>query len=147
MEKEIQEIIEKNLPMHVGEALKSRLLQADKYAENAKMYKELADKKDESVRKLNSMISAENVLEERLQRAKRLEADIELRERNLKVELLQCKLDESEKRNSGLYVLIETIFKSPVVRRSILSDVPVVTGNDRYAQTMSASSTETITEE
>lgn len=123
MEKEIKDIIAKNLPQHVGEIIRERLNKADEDAAQVdKLYKTLAQKEatlsDLSIEnaKLVSMLDKQIDIKDR-------EKAVEERERNLEIEMLKLKLEESEKRNIIGTQLVDTVFRSPVYRKHIENTV------------------------
>ena len=119
MEQEIKEIIAKNLPQHVGDVLKSRLADADRLEyEVTKLESSLsAAQKDieylkEKLEKERQHTYSEEQLKSELFR-------VGERERNLEMEMLKLKLEESEKRADVSTRLVETVFKSPVYRKHV----------------------------
>ena len=75
--------------------------------------------REESVKKLtilNRELSTKILNEEALTGR---EKAIEERERNLEIEMLKLKLEESEKRNSIGTQLVQMVFKSPVYRKHV----------------------------
>ena len=119
MEQEIKEIIAKNLPQHVGDVLKSRLADADRLEyEVTKLESSLsAAQKDiehlkEKLQKERNHTYSEEQLKSELFR-------VGERERNLEMEMLKLKLDESEKRADISTRLVETVFRSPVYRKHV----------------------------
>lgn len=119
MEQEIKDIIAKNLPHHVGEVLKVRLAKADADAYEVERLESQLTEREESIRKLtilNRELSVKVLSEEALTGR---EKAVEDRERNLEIEILKLKLEESERRNSIGTQLVQMVFKSPVYRKHV----------------------------
>jgi len=127
LEKEMQEVINKNLPAHVGDALKERLEHATKL-ENE--YKELL----EQVEKLKVMVTTteakHNVCNDELQKLKAREEGVKQKEDDLFTKEKQLELREirvlneitkkegAEKSVSDLKEVIGIVFKNPTIQKS-----------------------------
>lgn len=119
MEQEIKEIIAKNLPQHVGDVLRERLKTADKLEAQVVS---LEDKLEDS-RKMVIFLEKELVKEkEHRYSEENLEKkweELKEKERNMEIEMLNLKLEESQKRADVSTRLVETVFKSPVYRKHV----------------------------
>ena len=119
MEQEIKDIIAKNLPQHVGDVLRTRLSEADKLESEVKyLNKELANHKKD-IEYLKEKLEKERQHTYSEQQLKAEWSKLEERERNLEVEMLKLKLEESQKRADVSTKLVETVFRSPVYRKHV----------------------------
>lgn len=119
MEQEIKDIIAKHLPQHVGDVLKERLNKADELQGEFDMLKDRFNDAHNTIKHL------EKELEKNIKH-KHSEEDLlsqwgilEERQRNLEIQILNIKLEESEKRAQIGQHLVETVFKSPVYRKHV----------------------------
>lgn len=119
MEQEILDLIKRQLPEHVGSALRERLVQADKDAEAVKAQAEKLKQYSDNVRglgeqvgKLLSVVGDKAVLDLR-------EKDIEKRERDLELTLARNAYKESEESRQQLFQLIGLVFKNPIYKETI----------------------------
>ena len=146
IEKEIHEIIEKNLPAQTGTVLKKCLEEAD-YNECLvnEMKGKIIDLQAEKER-LNKMISHENVLLELEKTNLQKSLEIEKRERELSIALLTVQKDEAVKRSEDIYKLVSLVFRSPIFTKSISGTqpiyVPSANGCQGYASTQNYTKTE-----
>lgn len=119
MEQEIKEIIAKNLPQHVGDVLRTRLAHADKLELEINLLRDRYEDAQNIIKSLEKELEKEKdhrLSEISLKREWEL---IEERERNMEIEFLKLKLEESEKRTSFGNHLVEMVFKSPVYRKHV----------------------------
>jgi hypothetical protein len=98
MEKEIEEIIKKNLPEHVGEVLKKRLTEADNDAFDLVKYKQFYEDTKDSLAKANLKIEEYKKLDERNFKLEDRERTVAEKERMLDVTTLKIQLEEANKR-------------------------------------------------
>lgn len=92
MEKEIEEIIKKNLPEQVGEVLKERLLKADEDALELVKYKRFYEDTKENLAKANARIEEYKKLDERNAGLEKREKELEAREREFKIHTLEYQI-------------------------------------------------------
>lgn len=123
MDKEILEIIDKNMPAMVGEALKARLQQADEdkaqLAHTTKLYKE----KCETIRDLEAQ---KDKLREALNKHVELEKrEDAVREREIKqeVELLKVQIEAQKRIASAGWEFLNTLAKNPTVKESVYRSI------------------------
>lgn len=123
MEKEIKEIIAKNLPQHVGDVLKSRLEEADRLQNTVISLQEEKEYLKEQIGKLKEELAKEknHTLSEETIKLK--EQDVKDRERNLELTIANMKLSEMEKRNLEMLNIVQAVFKSPVYRKHVSNDM------------------------
>jgi len=122
MEKEIQEIIEKNLPAQVGDVLKKRLDQADTLEARVK----LLESEISTARKFSNDLTAENAeLKEKMEfHASIDERKSEVLDRENRQGIFEAKLKatEAENRANEISGFVQMVFKSPVFRKSYMHD-------------------------
>lgn len=92
MEKEIEEIIRKNLPEHVGEVLKKRLADADRDALELVKYKQFFEDTKENLANANVRIEEYKKLDERNLKLEQREKDLDTREMEFKIHSLEYQL-------------------------------------------------------
>jgi hypothetical protein len=123
MEQEIKDIIAKNLPEQVGNVLKERLENAERDAKDLGSlrmdYGNLLAQLDEKDKKIKEL----SYLEDRLDYIKATEEAIKERKMEMALQISDIKLQEAEKRADELRNVLEIVFKSPVYRKSHLTNV------------------------
>jgi hypothetical protein len=123
MEQEFKDIIAKNLPEQVGNVLKERLENAERDAKDLgslrKDYGNLLTQLDEKDKKIKEL----SYLEDRLDYIKATEEAIKERKMEMALQISDIKLQEAEKRADELRNVLEIVFKSPVYRKSHLTNV------------------------
>ncbi len=92
MEKEINDIIKKNLPAEVGSILKQRLEQAETDAETVESQKRQLKENSARFSDLNEQILAYQKLDERNSKLEERERAVENKERSLEIETLKYQL-------------------------------------------------------
>ncbi len=95
-DQEIQEVIKKNLPAHVGDVLKTRLEQADRDSEKVKSQSEVILSRDTTIRGLEKVIEDYKKLDERNSGIEARELSIYNKEREMKIKELEYQI-EAEK--------------------------------------------------
>lgn len=95
-EQEIQEVIKKNLPQHVGETLKTRLEQADKDAKSVKELTVRIDTLNQEVMKANEKIETYKEFDLRNGLLDSREKELETEKNKIELEKLKYQL-QSEK--------------------------------------------------
>jgi len=143
MEQEIKDIIAKNLPEQVGNVLKERLEKAEKDAKDLEImnvsYGNLMIELEGKKQKLKELMS----LESRINDIKNAEESIKERRMEMALQISDIKLQEAEKRADELRNVLEIVFKSPVYRKSHLTNVHYGYENGQ-SQPKFVSPTETI---
>ena len=143
MEQEIKDIIAKNLPEQVGNVLKERLENAERDAKDLGSlrmdYGNLLAQLDEKDKKIKEL----SYLEDRLDYIKATEEAIKERRMEMALQISDIKLQEAEKRADELRNVLEIVFKSPVYRKSHLTNVHYGYENGQ-SQPKFASPSETI---
>lgn len=119
MEQEIKDIIAKNLPQHVGDVLRERLNKADQFEAEVDYLKKALAEANEDIDDLREKLNKERLHTYSEEQLKSELFRVGERERNLEVEMLKLKLDESEKRADIGTKLVETVFRSPVYRKHV----------------------------
>jgi len=123
MEQEIKDIIAKNLPEQVGNVLKERLEKAERDAKNLEImnvsYGNLMIELEGKKQKLQQLMS----LESRISDIKNAEEAIKERRMEMALQISEIKLQEAEKRADELRNVLEIVFKSPVYRKTHLTNV------------------------
>lgn len=118
MEKEIEEIIKKNLPAQVGEVLKTRLEQAERDANTVKSQSEQIVSKTATILGLEKTISDYKQFDNRNSALEAREKAVAEKERNQKVFEAELKLAEAEKRTADATNFVGMVFKSPIYRKT-----------------------------
>jgi len=117
--KQIEALIEKELPNQVGEALRKKLEQADKDAvEVARLRGEL-DYQIDVVNKLKEQLEEHRVLGEREIELEKREEKVEERERNIDLTLLTTRLAEAEKRADTVTEFTMGLVRNTTFRKNI----------------------------
>ena len=98
LEQEMQEVIKKNLPAHVGDALKERLEQAEKDAIKVTQLEEALQSKNVTIIGLEKQVADYQKFDERNATLETREKAVSEDERNLKITILEFQLNaEKEK--------------------------------------------------
>jgi len=135
LNEKLQKAIEESLPKQLGDALQKRFSELedieDKFENLNDLYenqsKDLMKTKKERDESIKDLAIKNNLLKDIGERERALA------EREIKVEVteLKYKLEEADKRATELHGLVQTVFKSPVYRKSYsLSASTLYTGND-----------------
>lgn len=150
LEKEFKEIIKKNLPQHVGEALKERLEQADKDAIDIVAYKSRIEQLVQESAKQQTRILEYKKADERNSLLDSREKELETKERNLKIEQLTYQLEtEKDKveytKSVALGLVRNTQFRKNILDSECHGGLPVIDGqgNHHYPMPTSKSYLET----
>jgi len=125
MDKELLDVIKKNLPSHVGETLRSELealadLRGSHFA-LVVQYKELSA----SYADVKGRLHSQQLLDARDRHLDERQQAIETAEHNLKVTLAEAAVVEANKRADLAKELVATLFRGPVVMRSLSGSIPV----------------------
>lgn len=123
MNSEIQDIIKKNLPEHVGQVLKDRLEQAEKDASDVKTLKQMVAERDNDLDSLKKIIAEYKEKDSRNAGLDAREAVLNAKETKFEVESLKVQL-ESEKHKSefaeslAMGLVKNTTYKSTVFKNN-----------------------------
>ena len=119
MEKEIEEMIKKNLPAQVGDTLKKRLEKADKDEQIIIM---LNDTIANHVKTISTLQEKGRIMEVKIKTDEDLtgrEAAVSKRERDARVIELEYMLKASDMRAGEMAGFVGMVFKSPIFRRTV----------------------------
>jgi septal ring factor EnvC (AmiA/AmiB activator) len=92
MDKEIEEIIKKNLPAHVGDTLKKRLDDTDRLEKQTKEQDALLSKATSEIHKYQLIIEEYKAKEAKYNELGKREADVAAKERQIEIESLKNQL-------------------------------------------------------
>lgn len=119
LETELQELLNKHVPAQLSEVLRKELqsgkdakVKVEQLTNTYNQERENSLRLSRKVVELEDIISKQKALDER-------QKEIETKERNLQVTLLQNQLKSSEEKTSSIFLLVETIFKNPVVNKQM----------------------------
>lgn len=119
MEKEILDIISKNLPEQVGSVLKKRLEEAEGDKKRIEHLEYSVKYNTDKVLILEKQLGEYKVLEVRQKELDSREKEISKRENNQKVWEAELKALEADKRAIELAGFVGMVFKSPVFRKTV----------------------------
>lgn len=122
IETEIKSIIEKNLPAQIGDVLKKTLEQAEKDAIKVKQLEEHIINKNLNISKLENKISKYEKFNERNLALKGKEKFIIEKERSLKIELLEFKLDIEKEKTDFTKLIALGLVKNLEYRRTLFNN-------------------------
>lgn len=118
----IQKAIEENLPKQMGDVLQKRFAELEKIESDHNDLKQLYENQSNDVKALRKDLEKTGsdlaIKEEILKDISEREKAVTARENAAEVNELKYKLDESEKRAVEMHGLVQTVFKSPVYRKS-----------------------------
>jgi uncharacterized protein involved in exopolysaccharide biosynthesis len=123
MEKELKEIIDKNLPAQVGERLQSRLAEIPKLESEKASIQGRVDGLTKELVSVNQQVQVLKHLNGKEQEIAAKELEVNEGLRNQEIDILKVRLEESEKRVKEMHGLVMTVFKSPVYRKSYMNDL------------------------
>jgi hypothetical protein len=121
---DILDTIKKNLPAIAGEMLLSELEELKRLKDIERKWK---DQHTEAQNLKHQLDLARTRLDSQAEIDKKL-LDIEMREREMKVKLLEKGLEEANKRADAITTLVSQIFRNPVVTKQLTGNIPVSTG-------------------
>ena len=117
MNQEILSAIEKSLPSLQMEALRNELKKAQAFEDMQKKIQE----QEGTIKKFADRIIKLEVLERREQEFENKKIDLDQRERNLSIKILETKLEMTIKNNENMKDLVNAVFRSPFKTISISS--------------------------
>lgn len=152
MDKEIREIIEKNLPSQVGKVLKERLEQAEKDDQSIKDQIKRNNKLIIQERELNKTISDYKKFDERNAKLDARGKEISEKERNFRVAELSIKLEEANKRADVVTEFTKGLVRNTTFRKKVFdsenqNSYTDANGNTVFPTPINKSLTETKEEE
>lgn len=137
--KEIFDVITKNLPEHVGGALKQRLEQIETLENQNKLLNDKLLKRDKEIDLLRAEQDNLKKLNLKSEQLQQKENDLNQRELRLDLTVAEIRLQESEKRANEIAGYTGMVLKSPVFRRSINEHQTYTPYFNGQAQTMQPS--------
>ena len=152
LEKELNEIIKKSLPQHVGETLRERLEQANKDEEENKSLKEELAENYEKISEQRSIIEEYKKFYERNKYLNRREKELEAGLIKLEIETLKYQL-ETEKEKTDFTKIIalglvrNTQYKKTIFDTENKGGVPMQDGHGNFHYPMPTSKSHTSTEQ
>jgi len=154
LELQLKEVIEKNLPKQVGETLQKRLEELERVERDYKTKVEVEKNLRKEIDELNERLKSQEELQVWRVQLWDKESKLEERERNLEIELLKVKLEESNKRADTSKELVSLVFKNSTYKYSEFNKDQVLAspvlgshGNTYYPTTYDLASSKTITKE
>ena len=155
LEKDLSEIIRKNLREHLSKELQERLSLIDPLQEENKILKQLVQEKDRSLsektKECNELRNNENFIQSEKTRLTILEKQITEREK--KMSLLELERDLTLKHKGDLFDIISLAFKNPIVNsykhRNLIDNSTGYTpmGSTNNNRTLTDTENTTITQE
>lgn len=136
LEKELSDLVNKNLPAIAAESVLRSLEEAAKLKEENKNQAESIGSLKKDIEKINeannklvqrndSLEKRNEFLDEKSLELQALEIELKKKEINQEKDMLQCKLDEAEKRNRMAVELFKVVFKNPVYQKEHFEDIRV----------------------
>lgn len=148
MELEIKAIIEKNLPAHVGEVLRTKLEQADKDAKRVTILENELKQEKSQVEFLQKEIRTYKAFDERNASLDNREKEVESKERELKINTLEYQLNAEKDKTKFSQDVALGFVRNSEYRRTLFDNVSEPYrdqyGNTQY-QSKSQNSEETKT--
>jgi len=113
MEKEIYDIIKKNLPAEVGETLRGVIEQGQKDAQRVIELDRYLSERNEDLHSMHEKIQEYEKLDSRNSGLNQRELDIAKREQKATEDELRFQLKEVEKRTVDMFALVSLLVKNP----------------------------------
>jgi hypothetical protein len=132
MENEFQEIIKKNLPAQVGEALKTRLEIADSAEKQIPALMEQIEKLKTTVKDQDKRIISQNELDEKLHQQKTQAEQLLEDKRNLEVEKLKIQLEAEKDKSEFSKSVALGLVRNQEFRRTVFDSKHSPEGRDQY---------------
>ena len=141
LNEKLQKAIEESLPKQLGDALQKRLNELEDIEDKFKNLSDLYNNQSKDLMKTkkerDDTIKELAIKNDLLKNIRKREREIVEREIKLEVNELKYKLEEADKRATELHGLVQTVFKSPVYRKSYsLSASTQYAGNDSQSGQM-----------
>lgn len=137
LNEKLQKAIEESIPKELGEALQKRFSELEKieqdYMDIKSLYNNQSKDLEKTKKERDGAIRDLTIKNDLLKSIKKREDDIFEREIKAEVNELKYKLEESDKRATELHGIVQTVFKSPVYRKSYnIVGGSQLAGNDQY---------------
>jgi hypothetical protein len=146
IEKDLSEAIEKHIPGMLAARLSARLEQGEKaLAREEELVAQIAGLNRKIVAQ-DALAAREKDVDARTAALEKRQGEVEARERNLRVEVLEIKLGAANERGVFAENLLATLARNTTVRKSVLGNTPIAADNG-YVQNGSHNEDVTITEE
>lgn len=113
MNQEIQAIITKNLPEEVGKTLRDELQRLYELESDLQDLEEVTESKEKELKSLRTEVSDWEKRRVEFDQAMRLKEEAEQLKKEMDLKILNCKLEESDKRHSSLFGLLTTLMQNP----------------------------------
>jgi hypothetical protein len=123
MLEEIKDIIAKNLPAQVGEALQKELAKIPELEKKLEVCEAARKAGIARISELDADLAALRAKEKWDTDLTYREQEVDKRERNLELALMKVRVEEAEKRTTEFHGLVQTVFKSPVYRTAYMNDL------------------------
>ena len=146
MEKEFQEIIQKNLPAQVGEALKIRLIIADNAEKLIPELKNRIEQLEGTVLSQESKIISQNEIDAKLQLLKTQEEKLTTERRDLEVEKLKIQLEAEKEKSEFSKGVAMGLVRNIEFRRNVFNSKSGPDSTDQYGNQLYATHTVNATE-
>ena len=135
--KKIEKIIEENLPKQLGDTLSKRFTELQsietKYNDINHLYENSSVEIVSLKKDLDNVNKQLIIKQELLKDISERENKVYRRELALENEILRVKLNESDLRANELHGLVQTVFKSPIYRKTYdIRGASKYAGNDNY---------------
>lgn len=151
--KEIQLVIEENLPKHVGEVLQQRLAKADQDAEQLKI---LRDEYNDQSKMLSKTLQELSEVKRKLELWDAESHELGAREKaveklELEKRILLLRIESAEQRVNDHKEMMQTVFRVNTVRESVFTNIREYESTDdwktKFQKNQSTDVTKTITKE
>ena len=123
MQHEILEVINKNLPSQVGDALKKELSELAALRQDAASNE--ATRKDLAAKVTAAHLSLQTAQTELKKHADLNEREAKAAQRELKLEISDLKVTLLQNHHAEMIRMFETVFKGPVFQRTLSGSIPV----------------------
>lgn len=133
--REIQKLITENLPASTAGAMSDFIADAEKSRDclviaetTIKKQREEIESKDEKIKELWRQVSEIKAFKERDKDVTKQEEKLQVRERDIKLEIAMIQLDAANDRNNKIEQLVEKVFGHPSVEVSTTKNTPIMSG-------------------
>ena len=143
-EQELQEVLKKNLPQHVGDTLKARLEQADKDEKTVKTLEGTISNLNKEISEFKDIIRKYQKLDERYEALNSREKELETKERNLEIETLKYQLQSEKDKTAFSQKVASGLVRNTEYRKTIFDSenkggMGVMDSNGMYHYPMASS--------
>lgn len=147
MEKEIKEIIEKNLPAHVGDVLQKRLTQADVDATTVKQQAAIIAINVKTIEELNARVKQEEELVSMRNNIAEREKTVAEKERVQEIANLQCQLAAEKDKSDFVKTLALGLVRNTEYRKTVFDNESQAGYSNGTNYVQPGNITKTLTEE